>query len=117
MGAFDRRSSSHHVALGARGSRRTMLSKGLLRLLGFAVVLFGLSCVPKHKPTGDGTRVYLEVQVEKPAVMMMGSDTPPYPKLLLDMYIEGEVMAQFVVDTNGRVERNSVRILRSTHQL
>jgi protein TonB len=31
--------------------------------------------------------------------------------------VEGEVLAQFVVDTTGRAEANSLKILKSSHDL
>jgi protein TonB len=31
--------------------------------------------------------------------------------------VEGEVLAQFVVDTTGRPEMNSYKVLKTTHEL
>jgi protein TonB len=37
--------------------------------------------------------------------------------MLRSANVEGEVLAQFVVDTTGRVEPNSIKILKSSHDL
>ena len=49
------------------------------------------------------------------AVVALPSSSPRYPSLLQNAGVEGDVRAQFVVDTLGRVEQGSVRILESTH--
>jgi TonB family protein len=41
---------------------------------------------------------------------------PRYPKLLEAAGIEGKVSLEFVIDTLGRVEAGSIRILNSTHE-
>ena len=45
--------------------------------------------------------------------------TPPvrYPPLLRDAGIEGSVVLEFVVDTTGRVEPATIRIISSTQAL
>jgi protein TonB len=53
--------------------------------------------------------------VDRPVVAMPGSASPRYPSLLQSAGVEGDVRAQFVVDTLGRVENGSVRILDTTH--
>ena len=55
--------------------------------------------------------------VEKPVVARADSPRPRYPELLRSAGVGGEVVAQFVVDTLGRVEVGSVRVLRATHPL
>lgn len=65
--------------------------------------------------TRDGApRTYFEFEVERPAVP--GSDVvgPRYPVELRKTHTEGTVLAEFVVDTTGRVEMESFRVLRST---
>ena len=37
--------------------------------------------------------------------------------MLRSANVEGEVLVQFVVDTTGRVERGSIKILKSSHDL
>jgi len=60
---------------------------------------------------------YFEFQVEKPVVTAPGSTQPRYPDMLRQAGVEGEVLAQFVVDTTGRVEGGSLKILKSSHDL
>lgn len=45
------------------------------------------------------------------------SVTPRYPDLLRQTGIEGTVIVQFTVDTAGRVDAASIRVLNSTHDL
>ena len=42
---------------------------------------------------------------------------PRYPNLLRQAAVEGEVLAQFVVDTDRRAEVGSLKILKSSHDL
>ena len=60
---------------------------------------------------------YFEFQVEKPVVPAPGSAGPRYPEILKSSNVEGEVMAQFVVDTTGRVEMSTFKVLKSSHEL
>ena len=55
--------------------------------------------------------------VEVEASLRPGSPTPRYPDELRTARLEGRVLARFVVDTTGRVEPASVRIVSSTHPL
>lgn len=66
-------------------------------------------------PVADQT--YFEFQVEKQVAQIPGSINLRYPDMLRSANVEGEVLAQFVVDTTGRVESNSVKILKSSHDL
>ena len=60
---------------------------------------------------------YFEFQVEKPVVPAPGSISPRYPDMLRQAGVEGEVLAQFVVDTTGRAEPGSLKILKSSHDM
>lgn len=62
-------------------------------------------------------QTYFEFQVEKPVVQAPGSTGPRYPDILRSAGVEGEVLAQFVVDTTGKAERGSLKILKTTHEL
>ncbi len=64
----------------------------------------------------EGT-VFLESQVEKPVMMLPGTSGPTYPESLRAAGIEGHVMAQFVVDTTGRVDLSSITIVESENPL
>jgi TonB family protein len=60
-------------------------------------------------PTGD---VYSESLVEeKPA--LLSAPPPPYPELLHQAGIQGRVLIQAIIDTSGRAEPNSIRIIES----
>lgn len=59
---------------------------------------------------------YLEAVVEERPERV---SSPPvrYPEILRQAGIEGRVLVEVVLDTLGRAERGSIRILSSTHQL
>ena len=57
---------------------------------------------------------YMEFQVEKP-VEKIGGDAPEYPSSLRDSGVEGQVLAQFVVNESGRYEGGSLKILSSSN--
>jgi len=59
--------------------------------------------------------IYLESQVDNPVAFDDRSMAPMYPDSLRIAGIEGAVMAQFVVDTTGRVELASFVLLESSH--
>ena len=66
-------------------------------------------------PVGDQT--YFEFQVEKQVAPAPGNGGPRYPDMLRSANVEGEVLAQFVVDTNGRAEMSQFKVLKSSHDL
>ncbi len=57
---------------------------------------------------------FFDFQVEKPVAPIPGSGSPRYPEILLSAGVEGTVLAQFVVDTLGRVESGSFKRSKST---
>jgi TonB family protein len=60
---------------------------------------------------------YLEYQVTKPVSPRPGNTAPRYPDMLRSAKVEGEVLAQFIVDENGVADTASFRVLKSTHDL
>jgi protein TonB len=60
---------------------------------------------------------YFEFQVEKQVTTAPGSPQPRYPDMLKSANVEGEVLAQFVVDTTGHAEMNTFKVLKSSHEL
>jgi protein TonB len=70
-----------------------------------------------EKPVVQQDQPYFEFQVEKPVVQAPGSPSPRYPDILRQAGVEGEVLAQFVVDTAGRAEAGSYKVLKSSHDL
>ena len=75
------------------------------------------SGVEGGKAVVQSDQPYFEFQVEKPVVPAPGSAQPRYPDMLRLAGVEGEVLAQFVVDTTGKAEPNSLKILKSSHDL
>ena len=67
------------------------------------------------RPTGGQT--YLEGQVKRAASPTPGNPSPRYPDVLRSANVEGEVLAEFIVDTTGRADMSSFKVLRSTHDL
>lgn len=68
-------------------------------------------------PVPQGDQPYFDFQVEKPVVMAPGAQGPAYPDMLRSAGIEGQVLAQFVVDTTGRAEMNTFKALKSDNDL
>lgn len=66
--------------------------------------------------TVDG-RVYQVALVERPVEPRRGNGQPTYPRRLRSASIEGDVLVQFVVDTSGRVESQSIEIIRASHEM
>ena len=60
---------------------------------------------------------FFEFQVEKPVVPAPGGCSPKYPEMLRTAGVTGEVQAQFIVDTTGRVQAGSFKVLKTTHEL
>ena len=69
-------------------------------------------------PSGDGGSqlAYDASEVETP-VASVGVVYPEYPPALRASGIEGQVVAEFVVDENGRADRASLRIISATNDL
>ena len=57
---------------------------------------------------------YFDFQVEKAAAAIPGV-APAYPEMLKSSGVEGEALVQFVVDTTGRAELGSFKVLRASH--
>ncbi|MEO7359713.1 MAG: TonB family protein [Gemmatimonadaceae bacterium] len=68
-------------------------------------------------PVVNTDQPYFESQVEKPVQAAPGSPGPQFPEMLKSSGVEGTVLAMFVVDTTGRAEVGSLKILKSDHAL
>ncbi len=64
----------------------------------------------------QGDTPYFEFQVEKPAAMA-GAANMVYPEMLRSAQVEGTVLASFVVDTSGKADMGTFKVLRSDHEL
>jgi protein TonB len=62
-------------------------------------------------------QTYFEFQVEEPVQPIPGTGVPKYPDILRQAGVEGDVLATFTVDTTGRADPASFKVLRSTHEL
>ena len=58
--------------------------------------------------------VYESCHLDRPPVLRVPA--PSYPPMMRSANVEGTVLTEFVVDTNGAVIANTIRTLRSTHQ-
>src|SRR5919197_2785776 len=67
------------------------------------------------QPVSD--QPYFEFQVEKQVAPVPNNPPPRYPDMLRSANVEGEVLAQFVVDTTGRVDMSQFKVLKSSHDL
>lgn len=66
-------------------------------------------------PVADQT--YFEFQVEKQVSGIPGTVNLRYPDMLRAANVEGEVLVQFVVDTTGRADLGTFKVLKSSHDL
>ncbi len=67
-------------------------------------------------PTNAG-QTYFEFQVEKQVQVVRGSPSPRYPDMLRKAEVEGQVLAQFIVDTLGHPDTTTFKVLKSDHEL
>jgi TonB family protein len=58
-----------------------------------------------------------EFQVSKKAAPIPGNPAPRYPDLLRQARIEGEVLAQFIVNADGSVDMSTFKVLKTSHDL
>lgn len=63
----------------------------------------------------DLTQVFAEAVVDE-VPERISCPSLQYPRMLQQANIEGAVLLQFVVGTNGRVERGTVEVVRSDHR-
>ena len=67
---------------------------------------------------GGGTPgAFNSFEVDVEVVAIAGTVRPRYPEFLRSSGTEGQVIAQFVVNEQGRADRNTFRVLSSTHPL
>lgn len=62
-----------------------------------------------------GNQPMFQFEVDKPAAALPGSASPAYPDMLKASGVEGSALVQFVVDTLGRAEPGSFKVLSGTH--
>ena len=69
--------------------------------------------VPFGQPARPSDSVFTVLEVQRMVERYEGSAAPVYPPELSARGVEGHVQATFVVDTTGRVDPTSVRVLES----
>lgn len=65
--------------------------------------------------SGSANRAFSLGEVETPAAAIDGNPALPYPEALRSAGVEGSVAVEFIVGSNGRVERGSIRVLQSAN--
>ena len=68
-------------------------------------------------PAGDGVFPLGSPLVDKPAILAPGNAQPQYPEPLRRASVAGTVVVEVVVDTAGRPEMVTLRLVRSDHEL
>jgi TonB family protein len=67
--------------------------------------------------SGVGTDIPFAEGVDKPAMAISGNPAPRYPDILRRANVAGEVVIQVVIDTTGRADMSTVRVVSSAHTL
>jgi TonB family protein len=65
----------------------------------------------------DEPSAYSSSEVERQAAPLPGNRPAEYPAMLRAANVSGEVVLRFVVDTSGRADSSTIRVLQSTHSL
>jgi TonB family protein len=109
-------------AMTAPPPRRPRARAGALLAAAAAAIFVACSMDAPEVPsavasTAQKTRVekpYFDFQIEQPAAVI-SSAFPKYPAALRAANVEGQVIAQFVVDTTGRVDVRTFEVKSSDH--
>lgn len=65
----------------------------------------------------EDTTAYFDFELEQPTIAKSGNPAPRYPAMLQSRGVDGELLIQFVIDTTGRADMSTFRVLRSTDPL
>jgi protein TonB len=60
---------------------------------------------------------FFQFEVEKVARLAPGNPEPDYPSILKQTQIEGKVMISFVIDTTGKADMGTFKVVESTNPL
>lgn len=74
--------------------------------------LFGPRLAPEIAKPNEA---YFDFQVEHQAMPLPNNPAPRYPDALRNAGVEGEVVAQFVLNRDGRPDMSTFKVLRTTH--
>lgn len=83
----------------------------------YATALTTPPSMPERALTGLSQGADTTCLLGPPAAHGMNSAVPRYPDILRSARVEGEVLASFVVDTFGKADPGSFRVLHFTHEL
>ncbi|HEY4218594.1 MAG TPA: TonB family protein [Gemmatimonadaceae bacterium] len=93
-------------------------------VLAVALVAFACSLTSDNPIVPSGADVSMHATAnaspkagEEPAHLLSGSLSPRYPAMLRSANVEGSVVAQFVVDTNGAIDPTTFKARKSSHDL
>jgi TonB family protein len=110
--------------LAMRPSRRrlTRTTTFVGAFVAASAIVLACSVQSETAPTAPAPKMnrnpsYFEFQVEKQAAPMPGNAPARYPDALRAAAVEGQVDAQFVVDTTGRVVMSTFKVLKSSDVL
>lgn len=82
--------------------------------LGVTESIVPLPTGPGEPRAGDSLGVYFRGVVDQPPELL-SAPLPRYPELLRQARVEGVVIVEGVVDTLGRMERGTLRVIASPH--
>ncbi len=106
-----------------RIARFTMIAGGLVAAtaLAFACSLQSDDpTAPKPSVSHTGRSApsqYGEFQITHNAEPAPGTSAPRYPNLLRSSGVEGDVVAQFIVDADGSIDMSTFKVLKTSHDL
>lgn len=66
---------------------------------------------------GGAPGAFNSFEVDVEVVAIAGTVRPQYPDMLRSAGTEGQVIAQFIVNENGRADRKTFKVVSSTHAL
>ena len=69
----------------------------------------------EQPPIALGDSIMTELQVDSTVVRYESSAAPSYPESMLRRRMEGLVIVQYVVDTLGRADTTTFRVVSTTH--
>jgi TonB family protein len=78
-----------------------------------AVAALAVAC-SLRAPRENAEPTFREFQLTKQATPLPDNQGPRYPDALREARVEGVVLVQFVVETTGRVDTSTMKVLRST---
>jgi TonB family protein len=103
-----------YASLPTGGQVRVRFALDSLSTYDTDLITVGANDFVQHEFVVPILKVFLAFQVEKQVTTATGSPQPRYPEALKKARVQGEVLVQFVVDTTGRADMRTFKVLRST---